>query len=118
MYVINIQSISDIITNSSSETFCRISSERELLQIYEFLKEIFPQWGTYEVDPMVDLRRNDGETVEKEDVESGDYSNLHVAIEVPYGMEGLGKLLEYGLDPTLRDNVPGATFNIEFDDNY
>lgn len=38
---INIQSFSDVITNSSSEIFCTISGD-DLVWIYELLKSLFP----------------------------------------------------------------------------
>lgn len=37
---LNIQSISDIITNSSSEIFCRIESKEHINEIKEFLNNI------------------------------------------------------------------------------
>lgn len=114
MYVINIQSISDIITNSSSETFCRISSQNDLLRIYEFLQEIFPR-GDYEIDPIVDLRTIDGDWIEEDDIKDGDYANLSVAIEVPYHMNGMCNLLEHGLEPMLKDKFPNSDFKIDFE---
>lgn len=40
LFEFNIQSITDIITNSSSELFCTITSEKHLKEIYEILDSI------------------------------------------------------------------------------
>lgn len=49
---IKIHSISDIITNSSSETFCFIYSE----DISKVLKVLSPYFGNYDVPKIIDLR--------------------------------------------------------------
>lgn len=48
---INIQSFSDVITNSSSEIFCTITGN-DLDSIYELLKPLFPSsYGYSEMEP-------------------------------------------------------------------
>ena len=47
---INIQSFSDVITNSSSEIFCTISGA-DLDSIYELLKPLFPSYGYSDMEP-------------------------------------------------------------------
>ena len=48
---INIQSFSDVITNSSSEIFCTISGA-DLDAIYELLKPLFPAgYGYSDMEP-------------------------------------------------------------------
>lgn len=48
---INIQSFSDVITNSSSEIFCTITGE-DLKAIYELLKPLFPGCDS-ELEPVL-----------------------------------------------------------------
>ena len=43
--VFNIQSISDIITNSSSEIFCRVESKEHIEDIAKVLNNIFALYG-------------------------------------------------------------------------
>lgn len=100
---IYIQSISDIITNSSSEVFCRITSENNLNEIYEFLKEIFPQ-DDYEMDIVIDYYDPADEP--------------YIDIDIPYHMEGICTLLEHGLSPMLQDKFPNSEFKIKYNDLY
>lgn len=111
-HTITIQSISDIITNSSSETFCRITSDNYLMPIYDLLTEIFPD-QEYEVTPVVDIRKKDGDYICEEDIEEADKKDLCIEIDVPYCMNSVCNLLEYGLSPTLKDAFPDADFKIE-----
>ena len=100
---IYIQSISDIITNSSSEVFCKITSENNLNEIYEFLREIFPE-DDYEMNPVVDYY----------DIND----DPHIDIDIPEHMEGMCNLLEHGLSPMLKDKFPNSEFKIEYDNLY
>lgn len=113
MLDIKIQSISDIITNSSSETFCRISSEKDLLQIYEFLREIFPETWDSEMEPYVWLGKDDYEEITDEDIENCEGVSIH--IDIPYSMNGMCNLLEHGLAPMLEDKFPNSNFEISYD---
>ena len=66
-----VQSLSDIITNSSSEVFLRIDSKDEKThnEIYKVMQELFPG-NDYEMSPGV-----------WEYTEDGEYS---ISLEVPY----------------------------------
>lgn len=56
---INIQSFSDVVTNSSSEIFCTITGN-DLDSIYELLKPLFPSsYGYSDMEPTLDME--DGE---------------------------------------------------------
>lgn len=100
---IYIQSISDIITNSSSEVFCKITSENNLNDIYEFLKEIFPS-DDYEMDPVVDYYDTADEP--------------YIYIDIPYHMEEMCNLLKHGLPPMLKDKFSNSEFKIDYDVYY
>lgn len=86
---INIQSFSDVITNSSSEIFCTISGT-DLDAIYELLKPLFPAgYGYSDMEP----------TLYKEDDS--------VALWLPYGeyaVEFYKEGLEAILDKYFKDN--------------
>lgn len=52
---INIQSFSDVVTNSSSEIFCTITGN-DLDSIYELLKPLFPSsYGYSDMEPTLDM---------------------------------------------------------------
>lgn len=89
--------MSDIITNSSSEVFCRISSQNELEQIYSFLKGIFPG-DEYEIDVVVELENSN-----------------NIAIELPYHLEDFGRFIEVGLPVVLKEKFPSEDFTVIFD---
>lgn len=55
---INIQSFSDVITNSSSEIFCTITGS-DLGSIYELLKPLFPSvYGNSDMEPVLYMEGN------------------------------------------------------------
>lgn len=53
---INIQSFSDIVTNSSSEIFCTITGDN-LVEIYELLKPLLPGYDS-EMEPTLYMEEN------------------------------------------------------------
>lgn len=53
---INIQSFSDVITNSSSEIFCTISGD-DLVGIYELLEPLLPGYDS-EMEPTLHMEEN------------------------------------------------------------
>ena len=66
-----ILSISDVITNSSSEVFCYITGEEEILEeLYDTLDSIFGYNQESEVTPVVDM----GEC----------HKHKQIIIELPY----------------------------------
>lgn len=108
--------MSDIITNSSSEVFCRITSQNELEQIYNFLKRIFPG-DEYEIDTVVEIRNLDDEMdiLYDEDIKELSPHKQHIAIEVPYHLEDLGSLIKIGLPTILKEKFPSEDFTVIFD---
>ncbi len=80
-----ILSISDVITNSSSEVFCYITADLEVLkEIYNFLGEGF-------------LESDNGEG----GIYFDDYS-ISISIAYECWMEGLDKILSLGLEKLLE----------------
>ena len=100
---IKIQSISDIITNSSSEVFCTIKG-LDLDMIYEVLKPLFPNEDS-EMGPIISYWK-DGEWDEN--------SEASITIDMPYGFDGVSEFYKAGLEAIL-DKYFGGHYNIEYD---
>ena len=100
---IKIQSISDIITNSSSEVFCTIKG-LDLNAIHEVLKPLFPNDDS-EMGPTINYWREG---------EWDDDSEAFITIDMPYGLEGVSEFYKKGLEAIL-DKYFGGHFNIEYD---
>lgn len=85
---IKIQSVSDIITNSSSEVFCRIESDNHLVKIADLLCNAISSGGyDPEYEPVCRLRYKD-EPYWYSDKEKDKLPTQWVEIEVPYGWSG------------------------------
>lgn len=101
--IIPIQSMSDVITNSSSELFCTIFSEKHLDDIYKYLKDLLG-YGYYGDSVRVSLRNKD----EDEDYYK-DYPDNWIEIDVPYIYSDVSNILQVGMQAILKD---------KFKDNY
>lgn len=91
--VIKIQSISDIITNSSSEVFCTITGP-DIDIIKELIFPLFPNKDS-EMGPTVSF---------------DDETNC-IEINMPYGIEGFEEFLRLGLEAYL-DKYLGGHYNV------
>lgn len=100
---IKIQSISDIITNSSSEVFCKITGDN-LGEIWDILQPLFP--GTEsEFEPVLRYY---------EDNEWYEGVPEHIVLEFPYGLESVSEFYKAGLDAMLK----ALNCNIEYNEEY
>lgn len=99
MQKIKIQSISDIITNSSSEVFCRIESDDYLNEIYELLSPLFPS-DDPEIYPAISEVIPSEEWYGKEE-ELKNLPDKWLEIELPYGMSESYKFYKAGLEAIL-----------------
>ncbi len=104
---IKIQSFSDIITNSSSETFCKITADKDVLAVIEDL--LSPLFGDDdEYDAILRMRY-------KEDVDPEwckNYNELPeqwLEIEMPYRLDNVQAFYKSGLEAILRE---------QFDNQY
>lgn len=93
--VIKIQSMSDIITNSSSEVFCTITGP-DIDIIKELVFSLFPNKDS-EMGPTVSF---------------DDETNC-VEINMPYGIEGFEEFLKLGLEAYL-DKYLGGHYNVTY----
>lgn len=107
--VIPIQSISDVITNSSSELFCTIFSDTHLKDIYRFFKKML-RGGDPEYSISISLRRKD----EDPDYYEG-YPDNWIEMYMPYDYSTASELLELGVKAIL-DNKFKDYYKIIFDD--
>lgn len=108
-----IQSISDIITNSSSEVFCRICSQDDLDQIYSILKNIFPD-NEYEVTPVVTLTdREDCEEwmTDSKLKELEPYSEW-VEFQLPYSLDEYKSFYQFGIEGILAEEIRPNNYTI------
>ena len=85
---IKIQSVSDIITNSSSEVFCRIESDNHLVKIADLLCDAIGS-NSYdpEYEPVCRLRYKEDSYWYSEE-EEAKLPSEWVEIEVPYSWSG------------------------------
>ena len=95
---IQIQSISDIITNSSSEIFCTITSGNFINEIHELLKPLFGDYDFY--DDM-----NPG---------MSSYEN-YIEISMPYGMSNVEEFYKAGLKAILDTHIGEENYSIEYE---
>ena len=109
---IDIQSISDVITNSSSELFCRIESN-DLYPIYELLKNVFTG-DDPETQPEVywiDSSNEDSSTIDFSD----ERPCPRVEIWIPYDYSNLTTFFEVGITTLLNQKFGSDTYTITFD---
>lgn len=116
---IKIQSISDIITNSSSETFCKICSKDQIEEIYEALKLVLPGEDT-DYEPVVYLDKLDEHELEYEseelleEISPGDKC---ARLELPYSV-WCPAFFKYGIEGLLREKFPNGTYTIIYNEEY
>lgn len=92
-------SISDLITNSSSEVFCVITGpEKELQEIEDILDDIFGYNQEYEITPVVDM------------------DDEGLVIDLPYRMTRNDKFMAYwnGAIQNLVKQFDNCKFNERF----
>ena len=96
MIKILIQSFGDIITNSSSETFCIITSDEKLDEICKVLKAIIGSEG-YDEDSICFYRKTDNDTSEE-----------YIKVDIPYDAINYTSFIDAGLvailDKGFKDN--------------
>lgn len=112
---IPIQSISDLITNSSSEVFCRISSEEHLDEIWDLLAPIFIS-NDSEIYPAITERylEDEKEYLSAEEIKSLPYKWIEV--EFPYSMDSAKDFYKAGLEAILSKNF-GEDYKIIYYNN-
>ena len=105
---IPIQSISDIITNSSSELFCTIHSDNNLLPIYELVERLFPD-DDPDYRPSIYWMNGDEIVSPYDETQSDPY----IEIYIPYSFYNLETFFKGGLEAVLNQSF-GEDYKIEF----
>ena len=100
---INIQSISDIITNSSSEVFCTITG-KDIESILDILSPLFG--GDSDIEPTLSY-------YEDEDLEEGEVP--HICIWMPYGIDRSSMFYKAGLEAILNQTIGKENYTIEYE---
>lgn len=103
---IKIQSISDIITNSSSEVFCRIQSD-QLIEIFEVLKPLFPNIDS-DIGPTIYLEKEYDDDYENED------STPCIIINFPSSFTGYEEFYSEGLTAILDKYFGNENYSIRY----
>lgn len=103
--IINIQTISDIITNSSSEVFCTITG-KDVEAIYQMLKPFFPG-NDSEFEPTMSYYE-EGEWDDEN-------SPPQVTIWMPYGFDGVTTFYRAGLKAMLDELIGKNNYKIDYE---
>ena len=101
--VIKVQSISDIITNSSSEVFCTITG-KDLEAIAELLKPLFLEHDP-DLYPCIDFYDED------------EWDEGHpglIQISLPYGYDGITEFYRAGLKAILDQTIGENNYDIDY----
>ena len=101
---IKIQSISDIITNSSSEVFCTITG-KDLEAIAELLKPLFSEHDS-DLYPCMDF-------YDEDEWDEG-YPGL-IQISLPYGYDGITEFYRAGLKAILDQTIGENNYDIDYE---
>ena len=97
---IKVQSFGDVITNSSSEVFCTIASNR-LEEIVAILEPLFPNKDV-EMGPVMHIY----------DTDEGDSC---ISINVPYDMYGYEEFYRKGLTAILDQYLGAENYTITYE---
>ena len=95
--IIPIQSLSDVVTNSSSELFCTIFSDTQLDEIHDIFDNLFGYNDDSEMSPAVYFRNKD-----KDDDYYEDYPESWLEIWLPYGYE-CTRFMKAGIEAVLKE---------------
>lgn len=111
---IPIQSISDLITNSSSEVFCRISSDDNFDAIWDLLRPLFNNADPELYPKIVDrYLEQEKDYLTVEEIKTLPYKWIEV--ELPYSMSEAKEFYKAGLEAILIKNF-GEGYKIVYYD--
>lgn len=102
---IPVQSVSDLITNSSSEVFCRILSEDNLDDIWNLLSPLFRTDSYYDEEyPTMTMRdlEEERDSLSIEEIKALPYKWIEIVM--PYCMSEAQDFYKAGLEALLGNN--------------
>lgn len=102
--VIKIQSVSDIITNSSSEVFCTITG-KDTKSIYEILSPLFK--GDPEFAPYLDYW---------EENEYDEGAPEMITLNIPYSCLEVSEFYKEGIEALLTKYFGEGNYEIDYED--
>ena len=97
---IKIQSFGDVITNSSSEVFCIITSNR-FEELVEILKPLFPGFDS-DLEPTMDIHNRNSD-------------KASISISFPHGMMGHEDFYKQGLTAILDRYIGSENYTITYE---
>lgn len=113
--LIPIQSLSDVVTNSSSELFCTIFSDTQLEQIYRLFDDLFGYNNDSELGPTVRfINKKDDDYYQDEDGYSS-YPDSWVEISLPYDSYDASSFYSAGIKAILKDKFPNSDYILNFE---
>lgn len=110
--IIPIQSLSDVVTNSSSELFCTIFSDTQLEEIYELFDDLFGHNKYSEEGLTVRLiNKSDDYCYQEEDYNK--FPESWIEINIPYSSFDASSFYEAGIRAILTDKFSDYILNFE-----
>lgn len=114
--VINIQSFSDIITNSSSEIFCTIKGDTKIIeQAYDILRHCFEEYGDPEEAPKLEYYTKEEAKDWYDEETLGKLSDKFIIITLPYSHPSVYRFYKAGIQALLGDFL-NDQITIDYDD--
>lgn len=110
--IISIQSLSDVVTNSSSELFCTIFSDTQLEDIYKLFEDLFGGNQDPDEGPRVYLI-NKKDDIFYQDEDYGKFPDSWIEISLPYSSFDASSFYRAGVEAILEDNF--SDYKISFE---
>lgn len=113
--LIPIQSLSDIVTNSSSELFCTIFSDTQLEEIYGLFDDLFGYNNDSELGPTVRFINKEDDDYYQDEDGYASYPDSWVEISLPYDSYDASSFYSAGIKAILKDKFPDSDYTLKFE---
>ena len=112
--IIPIQSLSDVVTNSSSELFCTIFSDTQLEQIYGLFDDLFGYNDDSELGPTARLINKTDADYYQDEEEYVSFPDSWIEISLPYDSYDASSFYSAGIKAILKDKFPNSDYILNF----
>ena len=112
--IIPIQSLSDVVTNSSSELFCTIFSDTQLEQIYGLFDDLFGYNDDSELGPTARLINKTDADYYQDEEEYASFPDSWIEIRLPYDSYDASSFYSAGIKAILKDKFPNSDYILNF----
>ncbi len=112
--IIPIQSLSDVVTNSSSELFCTIFSDTQLEQIYGLFDDLFGYNDDSELGPTARLINKTDADYYQDEEEYASFPDSWIEISLPYDSYDASSFYSAGIKAILKDKFPNSDYILNF----